>query len=64
MMYWGNGMGLWGYVLMVITMVLFWGLAISGIVALVRALGKRWHSGSAPQHHRRTPDTGRATRPR
>ena len=28
-MYWGNGMDGWGYVLMVLMMVLFWGLLIT-----------------------------------
>ncbi len=38
-MYWGNGMDGWGYVLMVLMMVLFWGLLITGIVLVVRYLG-------------------------
>ena len=29
MMYWGNGMGGWGYVLMTVSMLLFWGLLIA-----------------------------------
>jgi len=37
MMFWyGNGMNGWGYVLMTVGMVLFWGLVIFGIVTLVR----------------------------
>ncbi len=37
MMYgYGSGMGGWGYALMAIGMVLFWGAVIYGIVALVR----------------------------
>jgi putative membrane protein len=37
MMYWyGNGIGGWGYALMAIGMVLFWGAVIFGIAALVR----------------------------
>ena len=37
MMYgYGNGMGGWGYALMTISMILFWGAVIYGIVALVR----------------------------
>ncbi|MGW5723401.1 SHOCT domain-containing protein [Amycolatopsis sp. NPDC003865] len=45
MMFWyGNGMGGWGYVLMTVGMVLFWGLVIFGVVALVRVLGR------TPQH--------------
>lgn len=41
MMFWyGNGMNGWGYVLMTVGMVLFWGLVIFGIVTLVRHLGR------------------------
>jgi putative membrane protein len=36
MMYWGSGMGGWGYVLMTVSMLLFWGLLIAGVVLLVR----------------------------
>jgi putative membrane protein len=36
MMYWGGGMGPWGYVFMSVSMVLFWALVIGGIVVLVR----------------------------
>ena len=37
MMYgYGNGIGGWGYSLMAIGMILFWGAVIYGIVALVR----------------------------
>lgn len=37
MMFWyGAGMNGWGYALMTISMVLFWGLVIFGVVALVR----------------------------
>jgi putative membrane protein len=35
MMYW-NGMGGWGYVFMTVNSLLFWGLVVTGIVALVR----------------------------
>lgn len=35
-MYWGNGMGGWGMVLMTVSTLLFWGLVIAGVVALVR----------------------------
>jgi putative membrane protein len=46
MMYWyGNGMSGWGYALMTISMVLFWGAVIFGIVALVRYTG---HGGQQP----------------
>jgi putative membrane protein len=39
MMYWGNGIGGWGYVLMTVSMLLFWGLLIAGVVLLVRYVG-------------------------
>lgn len=39
-MFWnGNDIGGWGYALMAIGMVLFWGAVITGIVLLVRSLG-------------------------
>jgi putative membrane protein len=40
MMYWGNGMGGWGMALMTVSTLLFWGLVIAGIVALVRYTGR------------------------
>ncbi len=40
MMYWGNGMGVWGMVLMTVSTLLFWGLLIAGVVALVRYTGR------------------------
>ena len=40
MMYWGDGMGGWGVVLMIVSSVLFWGLIVAGIVALVRYSGR------------------------
>ncbi|MEV4133801.1 SHOCT domain-containing protein [Dactylosporangium sp. NPDC049742] len=40
MMYWGNGMGGWGIVLMTVSNLLFWGLVIAGIVLLVRGVGR------------------------
>lgn len=41
MMYWyGHGMSGWGYAIGAISMVLFWGAVIFGIVALVRYLGR------------------------
>lgn len=49
MMYWyGTGMGGWGYVLMALSMLLFWGLIIGAIVALVRFLGGAGATGRAP----------------
>lgn len=46
MMYWyGHGMGGWGYVLMTLNMLFFWGLVIVGIVFLVRYVGASRQSG-------------------
>ena len=44
MMY-GYGMGGWGYALMAIGMILFWGAVIYGIAALVRYAVPRWFFG-------------------
>jgi putative membrane protein len=46
MMYYGPGMGAWGYLLMTLNLVLFWALVIAGIVVLVRYLGRTGRSGS------------------
>lgn len=41
MMFWyGNGMSVWGYALMTVSMVLFWGLVILGVIALIRYLAR------------------------
>ncbi|MGW4639039.1 SHOCT domain-containing protein [Sphaerisporangium sp. NPDC004334] len=50
MMYWnGPGMG-WGYGLMILNMVLFWGLVIAVVVLLFRYLARRpgARGGSGP----------------
>lgn len=39
MMFWNGNMGGWGYALMVISFVLFWGAVIAAIVLLARYLG-------------------------
>jgi putative membrane protein len=53
MMFWyGYGMNGWGYALMTISMVLFWGLVIFGVVALVRYLAR----GDLPTTTRLTPE--------
>lgn len=36
MWWYGKGMNAWGYTLMTISMVLFWGLVMYGVTALVR----------------------------
>lgn len=40
MMYGDNGMGLWSMLFMLVGSLLFWGLIITGIVLLVRYLGR------------------------
>ena len=45
MMYWyGSGMSGWGYALMTVSLILFWGAVVFGIVMLVRSFGR----GSQP----------------
>jgi putative membrane protein len=46
MMHWYWPMGSWGYVLMTLSMVVFWGLLIAGGIALFRYLGR---SGARPE---------------
>ncbi len=46
-MYWGNGMGGWGMVLMSVSGLLFWGLIIAGVVWLVRSTGRGGQPGTA-----------------
>jgi putative membrane protein len=50
MMYWGNGMGGWGMLVMTVGSVMFWALVIAGGVVLVRYLGAR------PSDRRLTPE--------
>ena len=40
MFWWGEGMNGWGYAFMSVSMVLFWGVVILGIVALLRYLAR------------------------
>jgi putative membrane protein len=39
MMYWDGNMGVWGYVLMGVSFVLFWGAIITAIILLARSIG-------------------------
>ncbi|MCW3767240.1 MULTISPECIES: SHOCT domain-containing protein [Paenarthrobacter] len=50
MMYWDGNMGGWGYVLMVLSFVLFWGAVITAFVLLARSTGagSRRYDGRAP----------------
>lgn len=52
MMYWGGDMGGWGYVLMVLSFVLFWGAIITAIVLFARSTGAggRRYEGGTPGH--------------
>jgi putative membrane protein len=50
MMYWGNGMGGWGMVLMTVSSLLFWGLVIAGIVTLVRYTGRGGQPATQANH--------------
>ena len=55
MMYWyGNDIGGWGIAIMVISMTLFWGAVILGIVLLARAVGNK------PQNRGELTTLGRA----
>lgn len=58
-MHWRDGIGGWGYLMVALNMILFWGLLITAVVLLVRFLagGRRpsgpptggWDRGSDPQ---------------
>ena len=54
MFWWGQGTNGWGYALMAVSMVLFWGVVILGIVALGRYLTRSSQSGAAVGAPRRT----------
>jgi putative membrane protein len=48
MMYWyGSGMSGWGYALMTVSLILFWGAVIFGIVAVVRFASRGARSSAA-----------------
>ncbi|GAB4100795.1 SHOCT domain-containing protein [Sinomonas halotolerans] len=47
MMYWNGQMGVWGWITMIVTFVLFWGAIITVVVLLVRSLGRGQQSGPA-----------------
>lgn len=56
-MYWyGSGMSGWGYALMTISMVLFWGAVIAGIVLLVRHFGRGGQQSPAPPSQSASPE--------
>jgi putative membrane protein len=47
MMYYGHGMGAWGYLLMTAYVLLYGGLVTAGIVVLVGYLGRSGPAGGA-----------------
>lgn len=50
MHYWdGDGMGLWGFAFMSVSVVLFWALIIVAIIALVRYLGRTAQGGGSAE---------------
>jgi putative membrane protein len=55
MMFWYGGMSGWGYGLMTVGVILFWGVVIFGLVALVRYLSRHGQQTTAPPQQR-TPE--------
>ncbi|MFJ5962079.1 SHOCT domain-containing protein [Pseudarthrobacter oxydans] len=48
MMYWDGNMGVWGYILMGLSFLLFWGAVITAIVLFSRSVGagnRRYEAG-------------------
>lgn len=57
MMFWyDNGMSGWGYALMTVSMVLFWGLVVLGGVALIRYLARSSRPSDGTDTPRVTPE--------
>ena len=54
MMYYGNGMGVFGPLVMIAGNLLFWGLLIAGVVVLVR-LARQGRLPAMPEVFKRTP---------
>ncbi|WP_172801438.1 hypothetical protein [Arthrobacter sp. OY3WO11] len=50
MMYWDGNMGAWGFVLMVVSFILFWGAIIAAIVLFARSMspGHRGRASNGP----------------
>ena len=50
MMYWDGNMGVWGYILMGVSFVLFWGVIVTAIDLLARFVGagNRRYESAAP----------------
>jgi putative membrane protein len=56
MMWYGGGMGGWGFVLMAVTTLVFWGLLIAGGIAVFRYLNRRPVNPGSGGETRPTPD--------
>ena len=54
-MFYGNGMNGWAMLLMTVSSLLFWGLIVAGIVALVRYTGRSTSAGAAAATQAGTP---------
>lgn len=52
-MMWGSGWGWGGWLAMASMMVLFWGLVVAGIIAIVRYINGSGQSGQGPDTGRR-----------
>lgn len=50
MMWWWPGMPTWGYALMTISMMLFWGLVVFGVIVLIHHLERRRFDGLTPSN--------------
>ena len=48
MMYWYGGPGGWGYGLMILSMLVFWGFLVAGVVVLVRWFSTDGRRSAAP----------------
>lgn len=55
MMYWGNGTSGWVMLVMTLGSLLFWGLIVTGIVLLVRQLGRTGPNAAPDEAARPTP---------
>lgn len=54
MMYgWSGDMGIWGYIMMSVSMLIFWGAIIAGVVLLARSL-----RATGQQHYQAPPSRG------
>ncbi|MGH4026919.1 MAG: SHOCT domain-containing protein [Pseudonocardiaceae bacterium] len=57
MMFWyGSGMSGWGYALMTLSMVVFWGLLVLAVIALIQYLARGGWSGAAQGSQRPAPE--------